>query len=61
MSEINHKQLLQDNITEINSWLAHNKMAIKNKKSELKKYSIMLEGLDNLAPVNNMENLTENS
>lgn len=61
MSEINHKQLLQDNITEINSWLAHNKMAIKNKKAELKKYSIMLEGLDSLLPVDHMENLTENS
>lgn len=57
MSEINHKQVLQDNITEINSWLESVKVVIKNKKSEIKKYKLMLSGLENLKPIGDMEDL----
>ena len=57
MSEINHKQLLQDNITQVNSWLSYNKIAVKTKKAELKKYTKMLEVLDTLKSVDHMENV----
>ena len=61
MSEVNHRQLLEDNITELKGWLAHNKMSVKATVQQLKKYETMLSGLDSLAPVNHMENLVSGS
>lgn len=57
MSEVNHRQLLEDNITELKGWLAHNKMSVKVTIQQLKKYETMLAGLDSLKPVNCMEEL----
>lgn len=52
MSEVNHRQLLEDNITELKGWLANNRMSVKSTMQQLKKYETMLAGLDSLAPVN---------
>ncbi len=57
MSEVNYRQILEDNITELKGWLAHNRMSVKVTMQQLKKYETMLAELDSLKPVDHMEKL----
>jgi hypothetical protein len=43
MSDINHKQKLEQNIRDINDWLESNKADISAQKAKLKKYQKMLD------------------